>query len=151
MKTNSGPDDANFKNIVSKSELRYINLLLLTQLRSDFGEPFLLPGSVQMLQKIDFMNTIVAFKDLFGLSVVLCKMHLRHDDTIRWCLTLMRLSVKPWRSLQIKLLTSTMLAAVRADHGWRLSNAVFQYIAAVDFVQQFVQTSSAKQVMLNSL
>jgi len=27
---------------------------------------------------------------------------------------------------------------------------VFEYIAAVDFVQQFVQTSSAKQVMLNS-
>jgi len=27
---------------------------------------------------------------------------------------------------------------------------VFQYIAAVDFVPQFVQTSNAKQVMLNS-
>jgi len=27
---------------------------------------------------------------------------------------------------------------------------VFQYTAAVDFVQQFVQTSSAKHVMLNS-
>jgi len=27
---------------------------------------------------------------------------------------------------------------------------IFQYIAAVNFVQQFVQTSSAKQVMLNS-
>ena len=27
---------------------------------------------------------------------------------------------------------------------------VFHYIAAVDFVQQFIQTSSAKQVMLNS-
>jgi len=31
-----------------------------------------------------------------------------------------------------------------------LWTAVFEYIAAVDFVQQFVQTSSAKQVMLNS-
>ena len=28
---------------------------------------------------------------------------------------------------------------------------VFQYLAAVDFAQQFVQTSSSKQVMLNSL
>jgi len=27
---------------------------------------------------------------------------------------------------------------------------VFQYIAEVDFVQQFVQTTSAKHVMLNS-
>jgi len=27
---------------------------------------------------------------------------------------------------------------------------VFQYIGAVDFVQQFVRTSSTKQVMLNS-
>jgi len=31
-----------------------------------------------------------------------------------------------------------------------LSLPVFQYIVAVDFVQQFVQTSFAKQVMLNS-
>jgi len=50
---------------------------------------------------------------------------------------------------QIKLLTSTMLAAVQADHDG-LYLPVFQYIAAVDFVQQFVQTSSAKQVTLNS-
>jgi len=27
---------------------------------------------------------------------------------------------------------------------------VFQYIAAVDFVQQFVQTSAAKHIVLNS-
>jgi len=45
-------------------------------------EPFLLPGSVQMLQKIDFMNTIVAFKDLLDQSV-LHKMLPRHDDAIR--------------------------------------------------------------------
>ena len=40
------------------------------QLKSDFVEPSLFPGSVQKLQKIDFMNTIVLFKDLFDLSIV---------------------------------------------------------------------------------
>jgi len=40
------------------------------------------------------MNTIVSFKDLFDLSVVLCKMHARCDVTIRWCIILVRLSVR---------------------------------------------------------
>jgi len=31
------------------------------------------------------MNTIVSLKDMFHLSVVLCKMHSRYDVTIRWC------------------------------------------------------------------
>jgi len=41
------------------------------QLKSDFVEPFLLPGSFQILfLKIDFMNNTVSFKDLFDLYVV---------------------------------------------------------------------------------
>jgi len=40
-------------------------------------------------------------------------------------------------SLQIKLPTTTMLAAVQADHG-QPHLSVFQYIAVVDFVQRFV-------------
>jgi len=46
--------------------------------------------------------------------------------------------------------TSTTLAAVQADRGRPLYLPIFQDIAAVDFVQQFVQTSSDKHVMLNS-
>jgi len=61
------------------------------------------------------MNTIVSFKDLSDLSVVLCKMRSRYDVTIRWCFTLVRLSVRSWCSLQIKLPTITTLAAVQAD------------------------------------
>jgi len=77
------------------------------------------------------MNTIVSFKYVFDLYVVLCKMHSR-------C------------SLQIKLSTNTMLAAVQADHGRPLYLTVFQYIVAVEFVQQFIQTSFAKHVVVNS-
>jgi len=76
----------------------------------------------------------------------------RYDVTSCWCFTLVRLSVRPWCSLQIKLPTSTTLARLllfkQIVDGLYLPN--LQYIAAVNFVQQFVQTSSAKQVMLNS-
>jgi len=65
---------------------------------------------------------------------------------------LVRPPVEPWCSLQIKLATSTMLA-VQAfkEIVDGLYIPFFQYIAAVNFVHQFVQTSSPKQVMLNSL
>jgi len=96
------------------------------------------------------MNTIVSFKDLLDLSTVSCKMHSRYDITICWCFTLAKLSAKPWCSLQIKLPTSIMLNAVQANRGWPLFSYFSKYIAAVDFVQQFVQTSSAKHVTVNS-
>jgi len=41
------------------------------------------------------MNNIVSFKDVFDLSVILCKMHLRYDITIHWCCMLMKLSARP--------------------------------------------------------
>jgi len=101
---------------------------------------------------IDFMIIILSSEDLFDLSDVFMQMHLSYDVTIRWCFTLARLSVSPWCSLQVKLPTSTTLAAVQADRGRLLSShlSAFQYVAAVDFVQKFVKTSPAKQVMLNS-
>jgi len=90
------------------------------------------------------MNIIVSFKDLLDLTVVLCKMHSRTpfvDDSHSWDFLPSIDAVCRSNCQQI--------AAVQADRG-RLLYSVFQYIAAVDFVQQFVQTSFAIQVTLNS-
>jgi len=87
------------------------------------------------------MNNIVSFKDLFDLSVrpiiVLfsysalgCKsvlinqsvscFHAKYiwdnDVAIHWCSMHLRLSVRPWCSLQITLPTTH--TAVQADRGW---------------------------------
>jgi len=63
------------------------------------------------------MINIVSFKDLFFRCFYA-------KCTIHWCFMLVRLSVRPWCSLQIKLPTSTMLAVVQADRGWPLSSCL---------------------------
>jgi len=49
------------------------------QLKSYSVESFLLPGLVQMLCS---RNTTISFKDMFDLSVVLCKMHTRYSYVV---------------------------------------------------------------------
>jgi len=125
---------------------------LFSYYKTDFVEPFLLPGSVQnpnVIKKIDFMNIILSFKDLFDLSIVLCKMHSRYDVTICWCFTLVRLSAclggvcrSNCQQVQCLLLFKQTVDGIYLP--------AFQYIAAVDSAQQFLQTSSAKPAMLNS-
>jgi len=76
------------------------------------------------------MNNIVSFKDLFDLSVVLMQS--------KWLDTVCRSNCQ---QVQCSLLFKQIMDGIYLP--------VFQYILAVDSVQQFVQTSSAKYVMLN--
>jgi len=80
---------------------------------SDSVEPFFC-----FLAQSKCHKKLTSWTSLYHLKICLisllfsCKMHLRFEVTIQWCFMLMRPSVRSWWSLQNKLPTSTMLAAV---------------------------------------
>jgi len=78
------------------------------------------------------MKNIVSFKDLFDLSFVFMQ---NAFEIMTSLFTDASLSVRPWCSLQIKMPTSTMLAFLFKHIMDGLYLPVFQYIAAVYFVQ----------------
>jgi len=100
------------------------------------------------VKKINFINTIVSFKDMF--DTVLCKMYSKYDAISCWFFRLSRLpglgAVCRWNCQQVQC----MLLFKQIVDGLYLPVCSL-HITTVDSVQQFVLTSSAKHVMLNSL
>ena len=108
---------------------------LFSYYKTDFVEPFLLPGSVQNPNVIKKSTSWTSFYHLkicliCPLFYVKCIRDMTSpfaDASRLWDF------VRPWCSLQIKLPSSTTLAAVQVIVDG-LYLPVFQYIAAVDFV-----------------